>query len=84
MSSNAQRRDQPPRYDPARDGALNLVDQDRLRQEAARAAQQTAYQPLPVYSTTSVEVGVTSRTRGVPCLVPALCNERLPKDFKRP
>ena len=27
---------------------------------------------------------MTSRTTGVPCLVPALCNERLPKDFKGP
>ena len=27
---------------------------------------------------------MTSRTLGVPCLVPALRNERLPKDFKGP
>ena len=27
---------------------------------------------------------MTSRTLGVPCLVPALCNERLPKGFKGP
>ena len=27
---------------------------------------------------------MTSRTIGVPFLVPALCNERLPKDFKGP
>ena len=27
---------------------------------------------------------MTSRTVGVPCLVPALRNERLPKDFKGP
>lgn len=27
---------------------------------------------------------MTSRTLGVPCLVPALCNKRLPKDFKGP
>ena len=27
---------------------------------------------------------MTSRTLGVPCLVPALHNERLPKDFKGP
>ena len=27
---------------------------------------------------------MATRTRGVPCLVPALCNERLPKDFKGP
>ena len=81
VSSNAQRRDQPRGYDPARDGISNVVDHDRLRQEAERAAQQAAYQPLPVYPTTSIEVGVTSKTAGVPCLVPALHNERLPKDF---
>ena len=28
--------------------------------------------------------GVTSRVVGVPCLAPALRNERLPKDFKGP
>ena len=27
---------------------------------------------------------MTSRSTGVPCLVPALCNERLPKDIKGP
>ena len=32
----------------------------------------------------SLEAGVTSRSTGVPCLVPALRNERLPKDFKGP
>ena len=31
-----------------------------------------------------MEAGVTSRTLGVPCLVSALRNERLPKDFKGP
>ena len=40
VSSNARRRDQPGGRDPARDGALNLVDQDRTRQEAERVAQQ--------------------------------------------
>ena len=75
-----------------RDGAPNLVDQDRIRQEAERAAQQVAeqaaqrvaYQPFPVYPMTSIEAGATTRTVGVPCLVPALRNERLPKDFKWP
>ena len=67
-----------------RDGALNLVDQDRICQEAEPAAQLVAYQPFPVYLTTSIEAGVTTRTGGVPCLVPALRNERLPKDFKGP
>ena len=33
---------------------------------------------------TSVEAGVATRTSGVPCLVPALRNVRLPKDFKGP
>ena len=32
----------------------------------------------------SVEAGVVTRTGGVPCLVPALRNKRLPKDFKGP
>ena len=31
-----------------------------------------------------MEAGVSSRTLGVPCLVRALRNERLPKDFKGP
>ena len=84
VSSNAQRRDQPRGHDPARDGAHNLVDQDRVRQEAEQAAQRAAHQPLLDYPTTSVEAGVTSRSTGVPCLVPALRNERLPKDFKGP
>ena len=33
---------------------------------------------------TSVEAGVATRTGGVPCLVPALRDVRLPKDFKGP
>ena len=60
------------------------MDQDRARREAELAAQYTAHQPSLAYPTTSVEAGVTSRTTGVPCLVPALRNERLPKDFKGP
>ena len=32
----------------------------------------------------SVEAGVVTRTEGVPCLVPALRNECLSKDFKGP
>ena len=31
-----------------------------------------------------METGVAFRTLGVPCLVPALHNECLPKDFKGP
>ena len=61
-----------------------LMDQDRARQEAELAAQYAAHQPSPVYPTTSVEAGVTSRSTGLPCLVSALCNVRLPKDFKGP
>ena len=69
-------------------GALNLVDEERIRQEAERAAhivaEQAAHQTFPAYPATSVEAGVATRTRGVPCLVPAIRNERLPKDFKGP
>ena len=32
--------------------------------------------------TASIDAGIPTRTGGVPCLVPALRNERLPKDFK--
>ena len=75
-------------HDAAQHGAFNLVDQDRTRQEAERAAQQaaqlTAYQSHPVYPTTSIEAGVATRTGGVPCLLLALRNERFPKDFKGP
>ena len=56
------------------------MDQGKVRCEAELAAQQQS----PVYPSASVEAGVTSRTLGVPCLVSALCNERLPKDFKGP
>ena len=44
----------------------------------------TAYQTPPAYPTASADVGIPTRTGGVPCLVPALRNERLPKDFKGP
>ena len=88
MSSNAQLRNQPHRHDPAQDGVFNLVDQERIHQEAERAVQQVpeqaAHQAFPVYPTTSVESGVATRIGGVPCLVPGLRNERLPKDFKGP
>ena len=84
VSSNDQCHNQPRGHDLARDGAHGLVDQDRARREAEQAAQQAAHQHLLAYPTTSVEAGVTSRTTGVPCLVPALHNERLPKDFKGP
>ena len=44
----------------------------------------TAYQPYPVYPTAFIEAGVATRTGGVPCLVPALRKEHLPKYFKGP
>ena len=75
LSSNAQCRDQHGGYNPV---------QDRVRQENEQAAQLAAHQPLPIYPTASLEAGVTSRTTGVPCLVPALRNECLPEDFKGP
>ena len=88
MSSNAQRHNRPYRYEPGRAGALNLADQERIRQEAERMAQieaeKAAHQTFPAYPATSVEAGVVMRTGGVPCLVPAIRNERLPKDFKGP
>ena len=64
--------------------AQNVVDQGRARREVELAAQYAARQPTSVRPTTSVEPGVTFRNLGVPCLVPNLRNERLPKDFKGP
>ena len=65
-----------------------MADQERIRQEAERAAQiaaeQLAHQIFLAYPATSVEAGVATRTGGMPCLVPAIHNERLPKDFKGP
>ena len=84
VSSNEQRCNQTRGHDPARDGAHDLVGQDIVRQEAEHVVQRAAHRPLPVYPTVSLEVGVTYRTTGVPCLVPAMRNERLPKDFKGP
>ena len=88
MSSNAQRHNRPHRHEPVQAGTFNLVDQERIRQEAERevqlAVEQAAHQTFPAYPATSVEAGVTTRTRGVPCLVPSIRNEHLPKDFKGP
>ena len=88
VSSNPRRRDQPGGGNLPRHQAVNLVVQERLRQEAERAAEQVAqlkaYQPYLIYLVTSVEAGIATRTRGVPCLVPTLRNERLTKDFKGP
>ena len=54
------------------------------RREAELAAQHQARQLTPVRPTVSIEPGVTSSSLGVPCLIPALRNVRLPKDFKGP
>ena len=83
-SSNVRCRDLPGGHAPAHHRGFNAVDQDRARQEAEQATQLTAYQPFLVYPTASIEAGIATRTGGVPCLVPALRNERLPKDFKGP
>ena len=83
-SSNVRRRNLPAGHGPAHNEAVNMVDHDRARQEAEQVAQLTAYQPLLAYPTASIDAGIPTRTGGVPCLVPALRNERLPKDFKGP
>ena len=83
LSSNAQCRDQHGGYNPV---------QDRVRQENERAAQlavqqaaqPAAHQDILEYPTTSIKMGVATRTGGVPCLILALRNVRLPKDFKGP
>ena len=71
MSSNAQRHNRPHRHEPVQAGALNLADQERIRQEAERvvqlAVEQAAHQTFLAYPATSVEAGVATRTRGVPC-----------------
>lgn len=86
VSSMEQRHNQPRGHDPAHGGAnaQTLVDQGRARREAELAAQLAAHQHAPAYPMNSVEAGMTSRTLGVPCLVAALRNESLPKDFKGP
>ena len=60
------------------------MDRARARREAELATQHQARQLTPVRPTTSTEPGVTSSSLGVPCLIPALRNVRLPKDFKGP
>ena len=86
VSSNARNRDPPRGHNSAGGGgdALDVVDRARARREAELAVQHEARQLTPVRPTTSVELGVTSSSLGVPCLVPALRNVRLPKDFKGP
>ena len=63
--------------------AQDVVDRARARREAELAAQNAADQLTLVRPTTSAGPGVAS-SLGVPCLVPALRNVRLPKDFKGP
>ena len=58
---------------------------ERVAQQAAeKAAHRVAHQSFTVHPTTSIEAGAATRTVGVPFLVSALRNERLPKDFKGP
>ena len=83
LSSNAQRRNQPGGHNPVQD-RIRREDERAARQAAYQVAQQAAHQTFPDYPTTSIEAGVATRTGGVPCLVPALRNERFPKDFKGP
>src|SRR3954469_18396799 len=64
--------------------AQDLVDRARARREAELAAQHQLNPHAPVRPTTMAEPGLTSSALGVPCLVPALRNVRLPKDFKGP
>ena len=84
VSSSGRNHNPPHGHNPAGGGAdaQNVVDQGRARREAELAAQYAARQPSLFRPTTPVEPGVTFRNLGVPCLVPAIRNERLPKDFK--
>src|SRR4051812_29008619 len=66
------------------DNAQEVVDRARARREAELGAQYQDGQLTPVCPTTMTEPGVTSSALGVPCLIPALRNVRLPKDFKGP
>src|SRR3954462_1927608 len=81
-SSNA-RRGVPRGHNPAPD-AQELVDRAHARREAELAAQHQPDPRTPIRPTTTTEPGLTSSALGVPCLVPALRNVRLPKDFKGP
>ena len=60
------------------------MNRARACREAELATQHQARQLTPVRPTTLTEPGVTSSSLGVPCLIPALRNVRLPKDFKGP
>lgn len=86
MSSSPRRRNSPRGINPAGGGANahDVVDHGRVRREAELAALHGARQPTPDHPTASVEPGVVFSSLGVSCLTPALCNVRLPKDFKGP
>ena len=63
------------------------MDNGRARREVALAAQHEGrHQPAPVQPAASVERGtrLAFSSWGVPCLIPALRNVQLPKDFKGP
>ena len=85
VSSN-ERRGAPRGNNPAggADNTQGVVDRARARREAELATQHQARQLTPVHPTISIKPGVTSSSLGVPCLIPALRNVRLPKDFKGP
>ena len=88
-SSSARRRGAPRGPNPANDGlnAQDVVDNGRARKEAVLAAQHAGrHQPAPVQPAASVDrgTGLAFSSWGVPCLIPALRNVHLPKDFKGP
>ena len=62
--------------------AQDVVDHGRARRDAALGR----YQPAPVQPAVSVDrgTGLAFSSWGVSCLIPALRNVRLPKDFKGP
>src|SRR3954466_1602646 len=83
VSSNARREALRGNNPAGVDNAQENVDRAHA-QEAGLAAQHQARQLTPIFPAATVEPGVVSSSLGVPCLVPALRNVRLPKDFKGP
>ena len=67
----------------ANNHAQLLVDQAWACHEGEQAAQLVAQQPH-LHPLMTIEAGVTTRTVGVPCLVPILRNERLPQYYECP
>ena len=90
VSSSARRRDAPRGPNLAHGGlnAQDVVNNGRARREAELAVQLAAqyqnHQTAPVQPKASVEPGFAFSSWGVSCLIPALCNVRLPRDFKGP